>query len=153
MRALPAPGTGGFARGLKSGLAGAVAGVAAQLVQGVGQGGQDHLQALQGALGRAGQIHDKGGPPDAADSPGEHGMGGVGQAPGPHGLGQAGRQAAHHGQGGLGGVVAGAQAGAAAGEHQAQIQLVGQAAQGGLYLGGLVGHGLAVGDLDAGGGQ
>ncbi len=64
--------------------------------------------------------------------------GGDGQRSSPDGLGNAGGQAGGHGHGGLGGHIPGAKAGAAGGQDQIELALVGQARQGGLQGRGVV---------------
>src|SRR5829696_2092613 len=87
----------------------------------VGEDGGQDRPLLADRLGVAGEVDDHDPAGQAGGAPGQHGERGDGQAGVAQGLGDAGGFAVEHGPGRLRGDVAGAEAGAAGGEHDVGV--------------------------------
>jgi hypothetical protein len=101
----------------------------------VGEDRGEDRPFLADGLGVAGEVDDQGAAGQAGGGPRQHGERGDGQAGRAQGLGDAGGLAVEDGPGGLGGEVAGAEAGAAGGQDHVGVADHGpQGLQDGLAL-------------------
>lgn len=89
-----------------------------QQVQGVAKQRQDSPQRSHSTPGASREIEDQGGADGSAQAASQGGKRSLPAAFGAHHLGDAVEQAVADGPGGLGGHIAGADAGAAGGDHQ-----------------------------------
>ena len=116
-------------------------------IQSVGQEGKHGAQGAFGAAGAAGEIENQGVAEGGADATTQGGEGGMARAILADQLSESGYEAGGDGQRGLGGDVAGGEAGAAGGEDQGGAG--GGCAQGGRKLIDFVGEGEGLDDLGA----
>ena len=99
--------------------------LAAQQVERVGKDRQDHREVLADAFGAAGEVDDQGAAADAGDGAAEHRHRSVLEAFGAHGFGEAGHFVVKHFARGLRRDVARAEAGAAGGDDEVELVVVG----------------------------
>ncbi len=128
---------------------GAILHIALQLADGVGDGGPDGFEVLDGGGGGAGKIQDEGALADSADGAREHGMRSLGEAGGTHGFAEAGDDTVEDLQRGFRCDVARREAGAAGGEDEIGCVGVCPVAQGVGNERLLVGHETGGCDFDA----